>query len=241
MKKLLLTFTGFQDPYSLGLVGEDEQPGPILSLLRTKSFDKIILFSTPRTEKNTLATKDVILSELPDIEIEIRDFPLNDPIDYFAILKGLRTHIREICENTADANYYISVTSGTPQMHACWVLLAASGEIPARILNVRPDKFVSKDNPLISEIDLTLPDFPTVRSNVCDIDVPDLSSQDYNTIIKKLGIVGDHPAMIKALETGAILAPSFTPIFLLGETGTGKELFAKFVHLLSGRQTDSSL
>jgi len=52
MKKLLFTFTGFQDPYSLGLVGEDEQPGPILSLLRTKSFDKIILFSTPRTEKN---------------------------------------------------------------------------------------------------------------------------------------------------------------------------------------------
>ncbi len=38
MKKLLLTFTGFQDPYSLGLVGEDEQPGPILSLLRTIIF-----------------------------------------------------------------------------------------------------------------------------------------------------------------------------------------------------------
>jgi hypothetical protein len=205
MKKLLLTFTGFQDPYSLGLVGEDEQPGPILSLLRTKSFNQIILFSTPRTENNTLATRDVLLSKFPDIEIEIRDLPLNDPIDYFAILKGLRSHIREICENTPDTNYYISVTSGTPQMHACWVLLAASGEIPARILNVRPDKFVSKDNPLISEIDLTSPDFPTVRSNVCDIDVPDLSSQDYNTIIKKFGIVGDHLAMIKALETGAIL------------------------------------
>jgi transcriptional regulator with PAS, ATPase and Fis domain len=238
MKKLLLTFTGFQDPYSLGLVGEDEQPGPILSLLRTKSFNQIILFSTPRTEKNTLTTRDVVLSEFPDIEIEIRELPLNDPIDYFAILKGLRVHIREICENTSDTNYYISVTSGTPQMHACWVLLAASGEIPARILNVRPNKFVSKDSPLISEIDLTSPDFPTVRSNVRDIDVPYLSSQDYKTIIKKLGIVGDHPAMIKALETGAILAPSLTPILLLGETGTGKELFAKFVHLLSERQTD---
>jgi len=238
MKKMLLTFTGFQDPYSLGLVGEDEHPGPILSLLRTNTFDKIILFSTPRTEKNTLATKSVIASEFSDIEIAIRDLPLNDPIDYFAILKGLRSHVREICENASDINYYISVTSGTPQMHACWVLLAASGEIPARILNVRPDKFINKDRPLISEIDLTSPDFPTVRSNVCDIDVPDLSSQDYNTAIKKLGIVGDHPVMKKALETGAILAPSLTPILLLGETGTGKELFAKFVHLMSGRQAD---
>ena len=238
MKKLLLTFTGFQDPYSLGLIGEHEQPGPILSLLRTKPFEHIILFSTPGTEKNTLATRDVISTEFPDIETEIRNLPLNDPIDYLEILNGLRNHVRNICENTADTNYYISVTSGTPQMHACWVLLAASGEIPARILNVRPDKFISKDRPLISEIDLTSPDFPTVRSNVCDIDVPDLSFQDYNTVIKKLGIVGDHPVMKKALETGAILASSLTPILLLGETGTGKELFAKFVHLMSGRQAD---
>lgn len=29
--KVLLTFTGFQDPYSIGLVGQEEQPGPILS------------------------------------------------------------------------------------------------------------------------------------------------------------------------------------------------------------------
>ena len=129
MKKLLLTFTGFQDPYSLGLIGEHEQPGPILSLLRTKPFEHIILFSTPGTEKNTLATRDVISTEFPDIETEIRNLALNDPIDYLEILNGLRNHVRNICENTADTNYYISVTSGTPQMHACWVLLAASGEI----------------------------------------------------------------------------------------------------------------
>jgi hypothetical protein len=49
MEKVLLTFTGFQDPYALGLIGEEEQPGPILSLLASKSFDRIILFSTPRT------------------------------------------------------------------------------------------------------------------------------------------------------------------------------------------------
>jgi len=30
---VLLTFTGFHDPYSKGLIGQDEQPGPILSLL----------------------------------------------------------------------------------------------------------------------------------------------------------------------------------------------------------------
>jgi hypothetical protein len=42
--KILLTFTGFHDPYAVGLVGEDEQPGPILSLVGAKSFDRVVLF-----------------------------------------------------------------------------------------------------------------------------------------------------------------------------------------------------
>jgi len=40
---VLLTFTGFHDPYFKGLVDEEEQPGPILSLLTTRSFDHIFL------------------------------------------------------------------------------------------------------------------------------------------------------------------------------------------------------
>ena len=40
--KILLTFTGFHGPYPLGLVGEEEQSGPILFLVGlchlTRSF-----------------------------------------------------------------------------------------------------------------------------------------------------------------------------------------------------------
>ena len=35
---ILLTFTGFNDPYSLGLVGQDEVPGPIPSLISSRSI-----------------------------------------------------------------------------------------------------------------------------------------------------------------------------------------------------------
>ena len=41
---ILLTFTGFHDPYSKGLIDQEEQPGPILSLLSTRAFDNIFLF-----------------------------------------------------------------------------------------------------------------------------------------------------------------------------------------------------
>jgi transcriptional regulator with PAS, ATPase and Fis domain len=170
--------------------------------------------------------------------VELRDFPLDDPTDYIAILRGLRAHIRDICESTPEAQYFIAVASGTPQMHACWLLLAASGEIPAYILHVRPPRFVSKDRPLVSEVDLTSPDFPIVRTSISVVEALETAPPDMETAIQQLGIVSDHPAIRKALEVGATLAPSAVPILILGETGTGKELFARFVHRLSGRAVD---
>jgi len=235
---ILLTFTGFQDPYTMGIVDKEEQPGPILSLVSAKSFNKIILFSTPRTDKNTSETKEALQAFRKDLDVEVRDLVLHDPTDYFAILKQLRSNVRTICDEIPQATFYISVTSGTPQMHACWILLAASGEIPAHILNVRPPQFVSKDLPLITEVDLTSNHFPAVRSKVTEIEIPENNIPDIESAITQLGIVGDHPLMRKALEMGAALAPSVAPIFLLGETGTGKELFARFVHRLGGRSID---
>jgi transcriptional regulator with AAA-type ATPase domain len=219
-------------------LGQDEQPGPILSLVAARSFDRIILFSTPSTEENTSATRDALRSSSPKTGIEVRDLPLHDPTDYVAILRGLRPHIRAITDSTTKANYFIAVSSGTPQMHACWVLLAASGEIPAHILNVRPPRFVSKGRPAVVEVDLTATEFPLIRSNICSVEPPDVPLSNIDAIVSELGIVGGHTAIERALEIGAVLASSTAPILILGETGTGKELFARFVHRLSGRPMD---
>jgi hypothetical protein len=78
---VLLSFIGFQDPYAIGLVGQEEQAGPILSLVAARSFERIILFSTPRTEMNTLATSNALQSLYPQVCIEVRDLLLHDPTD----------------------------------------------------------------------------------------------------------------------------------------------------------------
>ena len=164
--EILLTFIGFNDPYSLGLVGEEEVPGPILSLITARRFNRLILFRTPNTEKHTSATQSVLKKVYPSIVVETRDLPLADPTDYHWILRGLRAQLKDIIDSFPKADFFISVASGTPQMHACWLLLAASGEIPARILQVRPRKFVSTTAPLVSEIDFTSQEFPNVRAKV---------------------------------------------------------------------------
>ncbi len=49
------------------------------------------------------------------------------------------------------------------------------------------------------------------------------------------GIVGESPALLAALDRVDRLARSDLPILILGETGTGKELVAKWVHQRSQR------
>ncbi|MBW7876135.1 MAG: sigma 54-interacting transcriptional regulator [Candidatus Cloacimonetes bacterium] len=231
---ILLTFTGFHDPYSKGLVDQEEQPGPILSLLSIRSFDHIFLFDSPVTGEITRNAKDAINALHPECKVHILSMKLSDPTSYRDIFGGLKQHTIAIQEKYEHASFYISISSGTPQMHACWVLLAASGEIPAKILHVRPPRFVTKDFPLVSEIDLSSDEFPSVRFKSSDVKL-DGEEVDSASTRSQLGIVGDHPALLKALEMGAMLATSHAPILITGETGTGKELFARYVHALSGR------
>jgi DNA-binding NtrC family response regulator len=49
-------------------------------------------------------------------------------------------------------------------------------------------------------------------------------------------IVGDAPAFRDALATAQKFAASPAPVFVEGETGTGKELFARLIHRLGERQ-----
>lgn len=238
MKNVLLTFTGFHDPYTKGLVGQDEQPGPILSLLHARRFDHVILFSTPATLQITADTKAQIQNRIPGIEVALRDVPLADPTDYTAILRSLRRHIRDIVDAHSGADFSIAVASGTPHMHACWVLLAAGGEIPAKILNVRPPRFVTKESPLVAETDLSEDEFPAVRARIATVEVSPEAPPDFEAAVRQLGIVGDHESMRAVLETVAVLSASNSPILIRGETGTGKELLARLVHRLSGRPAD---
>lgn len=51
-------------------------------------------------------------------------------------------------------------------------------------------------------------------------------------------LIGKHIAFASALRLLDSIAPSAAPVFLRGEIGTGKELFARAVHEVSGREAD---
>ncbi len=234
-QNVLLTFTGYHDPYGDTSVEGQEEAGPVLAALEEGRFANAVLFATPAMAKSAHETRAAIEALHPQVGVTVVDLPLQDPTSYPDILRLLRQHFPLIHSDFPDASFFISVTSGTPQEHSSWVMLAASGEIPAKVLQVRPRRFARPGGRRVSEIDCTDPSFPEIRAPISLASDFALQTPDLSGIREQLGIIGDEPAFLNALRKAASLAEYSVNILLLGETGTGKELFAQLIHVLSGR------
>ena len=210
--------------------------GPVLTVVAERSFDRVYLFATPKTAEISEQTVDAITERHPGVKATILEVPLKDPTNYLGILRQLRSHFKSLNAAHPDAAYSISVSSGTPHMHACWLLLAASGEIPATILQSSPPEFVPEGRSLVREIDIHQKDFPTITRPV---DGPEPEEDEEATIAaacRDLGIVGEDPAFQKSLREAFIYSQyDDFHVLLLGETGSGKEHFAQFIHHLGPR------
>ena len=231
---LLLTFAGHRDPFVRDKEGTIERDGPVLDLVAQRPFDEVLVIGTPGAAENA----DGLVAELrgrhPELEVHREDLPLDDPTDYAAILVRLGGLAQRKLPGWTRHNLYVSVASGTPQIHAAWLLLIASGALPARVLHTRPPRFVTPEKPAVQEVDFTGPAFPDVRTRVRPRPVAD-PPEPLDAALEAVGLVGDSPALRTAVQRSAQVAPTSVPLLITGETGTGKELVAQLTHRLSGR------
>jgi sigma54-dependent transcription regulator len=151
--KLLITFIGKQDPYN-----KFSENGPILTLLKHRNdFSDIFLLYNEETTENLKKTENIL-----KITYSVTSYFTNisNPTNYREILKELRFFINKFYGKFNKSNeVWISLSSGTPQMHTCWLILAASGEIKANLIHVN-DPGKSK-HPIV-EIDPAVIELPKI-------------------------------------------------------------------------------
>lgn len=232
---VLLSFAGSHDPFAPSPLSGEMNTGPVLTVAGSHPFDHIYLFSTPRMAQQTVATAAELKKRYPETDTHICEAPLKDPTNYLGILRQIRSHFKVIRAAHPEADYFIAVSSGTPHMHASWVMLAASGEIPATILQSTPPEFVPEGKSAVKEIDLSSDDFPRISLRESSGPAED-DRDDFDEVRRELGIVGEDETFLKTIRQAAAYAPyDDTHILLLGETGSGKERITELLHRLSPR------
>ena len=126
---IYLTFIGTHDNISPDSI----HGGAVCTIFREnmEKISKIYLLSTGKdfreiAEKN----KRLISADKKEVEISIIDVEIVSPIDYDSIFQVMHYEIINIISNNSKDEYIINITSGTPAMTACWILLSKSGLIP---------------------------------------------------------------------------------------------------------------
>ena len=229
--KILLAFTGVHDPFA-GTPGAPE-PGPVLTVAAALPFDCVQLLSTPDTRENAAQTREVLQQQHQNMTVEICNVPLKDPGDHSGIPKQLKAQFKKLHKQHPKAEYFVGVSSGIPHVDAGWLMLAARGEISARILRTRTAKFFRRGDSRVAEIDFASPQFPQIKPFGAppEADGP----YDFESLSDELCLVGEHSLFLRELKTAFSMAEYDSPILLLGETNTGKEAFARLIHCASKR------
>ena len=230
--KVLLTFVGTHDPLGIGPVDGAATLGPALTLVEDLKPDVVCLIESKKLSENNDATVEELANRFPECKIERLPCQLKDPTNHFAILNQLREISLQISKQFPGATFSAGLTSGTPSMHACMLLLAASGEIQANVFQSLDPRFVPEGARRVRELDFSDPAFPTIKPFR---DLEYIEKDDWMEAAKEVGITGNDAGFVRELSKAAIVAKHPNDVLITGENGTGKELMVQFIHRCSDR------
>jgi DNA-binding NtrC family response regulator len=201
------------------------QKGPIRTLVEAEQFDQIHLLSN---YQSFLA--DWFAKWLPT-RPRIHQVEIAAPTDYVSIFKAAEQTLVSIAESVdrQKAELCIHLSPGTPAMTAIWVLLGKT-RYPATFYQTHDGRSWKTEVPF----DLAF-DFVPELLHSPDLSLQHLAARSPQEIAGFSQIIGNSKAIRLAVGRAQKAAIRDVPVLVLGETGTGKELFARAIHNASHR------
>ena len=244
MTRILISWVGKSD-YKAAQGRDQGDPGPVLRLLkasadgRIKPFDRFCFLSDlPQTETGLIA--NWLASSLPVYGIDLDSFERFDRClenDYSLTYSKTKEALNRVLQSTPDSvhrHVTFLLAPGTPAMQLSMVVVAAgleeddSGYLLSEVLTTSREKDVETVSlPFQLRVDLNR---NAARKLMSAPSLPINANKAFDRIHGKssaLEYAKKWASRLSMLGTEAIL--------LHGETGTGKELFAKAIHEASHR------
>jgi DNA-binding NtrC family response regulator len=216
----LITWTDRVRPRHSKHAGPDDQ-GPVVRLLDNQPrYDQVRVLTTAAS---LTGARELCAKIGPHARLQLVD--LTDPSDHAQLFAGLADLVADLQGQSVD----VLLSAGTPQAQTLWVILVQAGLLDGRMLQVIPPMFVPVPHPEpVREVRLDIEGFPEIRS--LREEVQRLRAA---VVRPPEGWIGN--ALQPVLRTLTRLAPSRVPVWIRGETGTGKELVARALHDASDR------
>jgi len=202
------------------------EPGPILSTLRSVPVDSVELLCSYPAE--LVEPYLAWLRQQIALPITAHYAKLSSPVHFGEIYQAANQHLKRL--STSSNQLSILLSPGTPAMQAVWILLGKT-RYPAIFYQSSLEQGVQQVEVPFEIAAEYVPAANTISTDklvqLAGLDAPVDAAFD--------SIVTQSERMLALKAQAQILAAKQVPVLIYGETGTGKELFARAIHNASPR------
>ncbi len=221
--KILLSWIAYNNDFENGAVTEK---GPTASYHQYyfKQDKHIILSASKRDDVRSELMLNFLKNKYPQRLVEIKYMDVSDPINHQEIQAKINPLLASLKEEEID----IFISPGTPAMQVIWYLSHMSMNLKTTLYQTRGAQFTkSKERPELIKIDLA-------SSTLAVTALYHQENLKRNSIDDNYKIT---PAIQQVYENAEKVAQTDeVSVLILGDSGTGKENLAKFIHKNSIRR-----
>ena len=203
-----------------------KEQGPICATLKAELFQSVeLLYNYP--EEKVKPYLDWLTQHV-DTPIHAHPAPLTSPVNFGEIYQQANQHLSRLQGD--NQNIAILLSPGTPAMQAVWILLGKT-RFPCTY-------YQSSREAGVQQVDIPFEvaaEYIPAAGGLNSAQLSQLAALDAPVNAAFDSIITRNPRMQTLKAQAQILAQRDVPVLIYGETGTGKELFARAIHNASNR------
>lgn len=220
----LISWIGAND---LKALENNESQGPLIATLEAQPFDRIVLLYNYDTQQVNPYLQ--LLRQRFDSELQAHHIRLSSPTHFADIYQAANSQLETL--KAAREDISILLSPGTPAMQAIWILLGKTRYQATFYQSSREQGVERVDIPF----EIAAEYIPPAKS-ISAKQLSALSEAAPPANAAFSDIITQSPVMQQLIARAQILAEHDVPVLIDGQSGTGKELFARAIHNASARK-----
>ena len=220
----------------------------------------VFIFVTPAKKDGSsykaIAEKNAAFmrTENPEINVEFVDLPVSNPVDFDIVYPTMLHHTLDIIDNYNIHNSpkLVNITSGTPTMTTCWVLLQQSGILKnASLVQSFETQYAKIRGQSTQKVNFDIDDFPQIQAPSRIKRQLTILSRERDQLDEKVKqseldekfpeLIGQSPKVREIKEQIVYDINNETHVLIVGERGVGKQVIADSIWRLYHTHIDTKL